>query len=89
MIVLNRDAIGAVGQVFGALAVIATRLYLAIQIGQLAEKNHLASDEPCRIRWTRICDRLPGLMKPLLVLRTAVFTARLATERTGNHIETP
>ena len=40
---MNWDAIGAIGEVFGALAVIATLLYLARQIRQLAKQNHIAS----------------------------------------------
>lgn len=40
---MNWDAIGAIGEVLGAVAVLVTLLYLARQIGQLTKQSHLAA----------------------------------------------
>lgn len=40
---MNWEAIGAAGEILGAIAVLITLLYLARQIGQLNQQNHLDS----------------------------------------------
>ena len=40
---MNWDAIGAVGEVFGAAAVLVTPIYLARQIRQFNEQGHLVN----------------------------------------------
>lgn len=40
---MNWDAIGAVGEVLGAVAVIATLAYLAVQVRHLKSELHMSS----------------------------------------------
>ena len=51
---MNWDAIGAIGEIIGAIAVVATLGYLAVQIRQNSTQARLSSVQASWERWSGV-----------------------------------
>ena len=66
---MNWDAIGAVGETIGAIAVIATLIYLASQIRQLKQQNAQATLQHIADSMNQFMDMLASETNASLVVR--------------------
>ena len=55
---MNWDAIGAIGEVLGAIVTIGTIIYLAIQIRHNREATQASSENEANMQFTRFCERI-------------------------------